>query len=98
MKIRLLITASLLMVLACGGMTAPPATTAGEQDKIAKGYPEEEYLVAVGLGQSEPEAKNRAKAELSRIFESRIKSETLDRMLSVLAASGAEKFEQSVES
>ena len=98
MKIRLLITASLLMVLACGGMTAPPATTAGENDKIAKGYPQEEYLVAVGLGQSEPEAKNRAKAELSRIFESRIKSETLDRMLSVLAASGAEKFEQSVES
>ncbi len=98
MKIKLLITVSMLLVFACGGITTPAATTAAEKDKIAKGYPEAEYLSAVGLGQSEPEAKNRAKAELSRIFESRIRSETLDRMLSVLASSGAEQFEQSVES
>lgn len=97
MKIRLLLTAALLTVFACGGMSTPTMTTAGEKD-FAKGYPESEYLFAVGLGQSESEAGNRAKAELSRIFESRIKSDTLDKMRSVLAASGAEQFEQSVES
>jgi len=101
MKIRLLIIPILMLVMACGGMTTPPATTAGQmnqKDKIAKGYSEEEYLVAVGLGQSEPEAKNRAKAELSRIFESRIRSDTLDKMRAVLEASGTEQFEQSIES
>ncbi len=98
MKMRLLIISILMLVMACGGISAPSNTIAAVDDAINQGYPESEYLTAVGQGQSEPEAKNRAKAELSRIFESRIKSEMLDQMRSVLKASGTEDFEQSIES
>jgi hypothetical protein len=97
MNIRLLLIAALLTLIACGGLGTPPVTTAGEKD-FSKDYPKDKYMSEVGMGQSEPEAKNRAKAELSLIFESRIRTDTLDQMRSVLASSGAEQFEQSIES
>ena len=97
MRLRQLAMVLFALVLACATGTSPVTTTAGEK-KGSLEYPESEYLTAEGLGQSEPEARNRALAELSRIFESRIRTDTLDRMRSVLSASGAESFEQEVES
>ncbi len=56
-------------------------------------YPESEYLTAKGIGQSEPEAKDRALSELSRIFEARVLSETSDTMVSFYSDKNGKKSE-----
>ncbi len=61
-------------------------------------YPASQYLTAKGTGQSESEARNQAVAEMSRIFESRVYSDTMDRVKSVVKKTGREFSEQSVES
>jgi hypothetical protein len=61
-------------------------------------YPPSRYLTATGIGQSESEARNQAVSELSRIFESRIFSETFDRVTSRIDESGSEVSKQSIES
>lgn len=55
------------------------------------------YLTAEGIGLSEADAKNNALAEMSRIFEARIKSESLDRVKSIVKGAGGEESEQSIE-
>lgn len=54
-------------------------------------YPDAEYMTAEGSGQSEAEAKDRALAELGRIFEAKVVSETSDTMSSVYQQKGASK-------
>lgn len=61
-------------------------------------YPPVRYLSAVGLGQSEGEARARAVAELSRIFESKVRSDTLDRVKLVARSAGEESLEQEMDS
>jgi hypothetical protein len=56
------------------------------------------YMSAEGIGQSEGEARNQARAELSRIFESQVLSDTFDRVTSVIDTSGEETSTQSLES
>lgn len=60
------------------------------------GYPEARYLRATGLGRSEGEARNQAVAELSRIFESKVRSEALDRVRTVSRVS-PEKADETTE-
>jgi len=59
--------------------------------KSAVHYPDAEYMTAEGSGQSEAEARDRALAELGRIFESKVVSETSDTMSSVYQQKGASK-------
>ncbi len=66
--------------------------------KTTKDYPSSRYLTAKGIGQSESEARNRAVSEMSRIFESSIFSDTLDRVTSKIDESGSEVSRQSIES
>jgi hypothetical protein len=61
-------------------------------------YPPARYLTAKGIGQSEGEARNQAVAEISRIFESRVFSDTYDRVKSVIDTSGDETYSQNIES
>ncbi|GBD99350.1 hypothetical protein BMS3Abin07_01385 [bacterium BMS3Abin07] len=61
-------------------------------------YPSSQYLTATGIGRSESEARNQAVAGISRIFESRVYSDTMDRVKSVVKGSGNEVSEQSIES
>jgi hypothetical protein len=64
-------------------------------------YPASGYLSATGLGLSEGEAKNQAVAGLSRIFESTVMSETLDRvrtMARITEGGTDEATEQRLES
>ena len=65
--------------------------------RVAIKYPEADYLTATGTAGSEEGARNAALTELSRIFESRIKSDTLDRVKYV-SEGGNEKFKAEIES
>jgi hypothetical protein len=55
-------------------------------------------LTATGIGQTENEARNQAVAEMSRIFESKVYSETNDRVRAVIHSSGEESSQQHIES
>jgi hypothetical protein len=70
----------------------------GGYEEKAAGYPEGLYLRAVGLGQSEPEARNRALSELSRIFVSQVRSEAVDTVKSVMVDRRGESFEETLYS
>jgi hypothetical protein len=76
------------LVLGCAGMAA-----------AANGqFPDSQYLTAEGSGSSAGEARNQAMAELSRIFESKVRSEAMDYVASSIDASGRETSEQSIQS
>jgi hypothetical protein len=83
-----LIATVLLVLLGCSG--AEVASTP------EKDYPEARYLRATGLGQSEGEARNQAVAELSRVFQSRVRSDTLDRV-KVVATISEDRAEETTE-
>jgi len=51
--------------------SSPPAWVTGRPDQ----YPESEYITAAGSGGSLEAARTSAKAELARIFSSRVESE-----------------------
>lgn len=95
---------ALVAVILSGCATAGGKTDTGRPGHGSGGppfYPESEYLTAEGIGQSEPEARQRALSELSRIFEARVVSDTTDAMLSVYKRKGrkeSEDFAQKVES
>ncbi len=82
--------------------TQTKAKTGGSQKQsYERKYPDSIYLTAIGTGQSEPEARNRALSELSRIFEAKVKSDTMDRVRSVVKTAGGrttEDTEQRIES
>jgi len=89
---RVLVIFLVCAFLAGGCLGAQKKKEAGEA------FPESKYLTATGLGQSEMEARNQAVAELSRIFESKVYSDTLDRIKTVISTSKGEETEQKVES
>lgn len=62
-----------------------------------RSYSPERYMTATGTGKTEEEARNRALAELSRIFESKVESETIDRIKAVTGPQG-QRIDQQVES
>jgi hypothetical protein len=61
-------------------------------------YPESSFFQAEGIGQSEREAGNEALAEMARIFESEVFSDTYDRAGSYIDASGDETYRARIES
>lgn len=69
-----------------------------KKTELVEKFPESNYMTATGIGESEIEARNRAVAELSRIFESKVYSDTLDRIKTVISTSKGEETEQRVES
>ena len=75
---------------------------AGTDQKVAdekgRSLSKEKFLTATGSGDTEREAKNRALAELSNIFESRVYAETRSRAESVIDTTAEELFEKKVES
>lgn len=89
------IVLSLIVVLGSAGCLTDGAR---KESPAGAQYPPERYLSAVGLGQSEGEARARAVAELSRIFESRVRSDTLDRVKLVVRSAGEESLEQEMDS
>lgn len=99
---RAAISLIVLLWLFAGFLGCAGAEKAREKSTAeGRAYPASEYLSATGLGQSEAEARNRAVAELSRIFESTVMSETLDRVktLSKITEGGIdEATEQRLES
>lgn len=68
----------------CVGTAAVSNKTVTDPPVGMKGYPSSKYLTAEGLGQSESEARERAKAELSNIFEAKVSSEVINRVRSVV--------------
>lgn len=69
----------------------------GGRDARLGAYPEAQYLRAVGIGQTEPEARNRAISEISRIFVSRVKAEAVDTAKSTMV-NGSEVLQETMES
>jgi hypothetical protein len=92
MRLRYLIVVAMVVLYGCAGAQGTP-----EAAKEA-GYPQSGYMTATGLGQSEGEARNQAVAELSRVFESRVSSDTLDRVRLVAGSTGEEYSEQRIDS
>jgi hypothetical protein len=99
----------LILALLLPLLTAVPGCKTTEASTKAKpgeksrgsGYPDSLYLKAIGTGESQFEAKDRALEELSRIFEAKVMSDTLDRVRSVVKISGGkttEDTEQRIES
>ncbi len=61
-------------------------------------YTDSAYFRAEGTGQSESEARNQAVAEMSRIFESSVFSDTYDRASEIIDSSGSGTYRGRVES
>lgn len=68
----------------CAGTANLSKEIVADPPVAIKGYPSSKYLTAEGLGQSESEARERAKAELSNIFEAKVSSEVINRVRSVI--------------
>lgn len=81
--------AVLIIITGCTEVRTKPAAV--------KNYPESVYFQAEGTGQSEAEARNQAVAEMSRIFESKVFSDTYDRTAAIID-SGNETFRGNIES
>ena len=89
---KYLFIAMFFLAAGCGIVKEPQ-----KAGQAAIKYPEAEYLTATGAAGSIDAARNAALTELSRIFESRIKSDTLDRVKYV-SEGGSEKFKAEIES
>jgi len=99
--LRLFLIIAAVMAAACastGGPGGSKGNISGGYEERAAGYPEVQYLRAVGSGQSEPEARNRAVSELSRIFVSKVKSEAIDTARSVMVDRRDESLEETLYS
>lgn len=87
-----------MFVMGCAAASDKSARTGmAERDARLGEYPESRYLRAVGSGQTEPEARNRAVSEISRIFVSRVSSEAVDTVKSTLV-NGSETLRETMES
>jgi len=83
---------ALLLLIGCGGSEIKTPA------EIGTAFPESRYLTAEGSGQTEIEARQRALAELSAIFESRVHAETTSFARSAIGPDNDELFEKNVES
>lgn len=90
MRKRVSLCLALIVIIGCAGGKLKPQ---GRPE-----YPPEQFLTATGIGQSEQEARSQAVAELSRIFQSKVTSDTLDRVKAVVPEKGKETYEQRVDS
>lgn len=61
-------------------------------------YPESVYFKAEGTGQSEAEARDQALAEMSKIFEAEVFSDTYDRAVAIIDSTGNDIFRGDIES
>lgn len=90
MKLRCLLIIAVMALSGC----APKGQSI--KSPLHEQYPDDKYMAAIGIGHTEDEARSQARAELSRMFVSRIKSETLDRVKLVVDSSGYETTEQTL--
>lgn len=81
----------LFMLVSCAASKSTPLIEKKHSSDTA-------YLTAKGVGSMEKEARDHALAELSRIFESRVYSNTYDRMTSEIGQSGVETSDDYIES
>jgi hypothetical protein len=91
MKLKCILIIALIVLLGCASKQQRMKAPLYEQ------YPEDKYLAAIGIGETEDEARNQAKAELSYMFVSKIRSETLDRVKLVVKSSGFKTTEQTLK-
>ncbi len=66
--------------------------------KDGDGFSSSKYLTAKGIGQSEPEARKQALAELSNIFESKVYNDTYTHAKLVVDSSKGEHVNRRIES
>ncbi len=97
MRLAALLTCSFLVCLACagpGGVARPDWVTGS-----SAAHPDAAWVTASASGSSEGSARGNARAELSRVFHSRVESEVRDRSASTLTSSASgRKTEELVES
>ena len=93
MKRRKWLVMGLLVLLALGCATSPPADEAMVDDD----YPAERFLRAEAVGITEAEAKRAAMAELAAIFDARVYARTLQQATSWMEAGLGEQFDRQVE-
>lgn len=78
-----------LLLFACAAEKAS-LVSVKERTERAPALSSEKYLTATGIGDSEKEARLNARAELAAIFESKVSSDVINRVKSVVEASGRE--------
>jgi hypothetical protein len=91
MKLKCFLIILLIAFLGCSSKKQAIKSPLHEQ------YPEDKYMTVVGIGDTEDEARSQAKAELSYIFVSKIRSETLDRVKLIMNSSGFETTERTLK-
>ncbi|MBI5664365.1 MAG: LPP20 family lipoprotein [Nitrospirae bacterium] len=79
---KILFTCLAVLVLITGCIKDRPTT------QPVPDYPDSVYFKAEGTGKSEPEARGQALAEMSRIFESEVFSNTYDRAVEIIDSTG----------
>lgn len=89
-------TAALFLMVLMTGCATPPGPN--KQSTPVPEFPEERFLTATGIGQSEAEARRQALGEMAGIFESRISADTSSKISSFMDGSTGEHFEKSIES
>ncbi len=95
MIIRPIIVILIALIMAVSGCAGTDQKASDEKGRV---FSKEKYLTATGSGDTETEAKNKALAELSNIFESRVYSETRSQAQSLIDTTADELFEKKVES
>ncbi|MDH3975499.1 MAG: LPP20 family lipoprotein [Deltaproteobacteria bacterium] len=88
-KTSLIILFLLCLLPGCGSGKASLKAERLKQ-KDAPAFTSGQYLKATGIGSSEKEARLNAKAELASVFESKVSSDVINRVRSVVEASGKE--------
>lgn len=92
----LLAAISTLWLTGCTSTVKPGPGAATQRDVLLSSYPESIYLRVIGSGPGETEARDRAVAEMSRIFHSKIDSAMVDVVSSSRKSGGEEELDESV--
>jgi hypothetical protein len=95
----LALTVAMGLMFGCAGTQVEAKSSSREpvNGDPSRNYPKSAYVTAKGSGDSEYEAKDRAMSELARIFEAKVKSETMDRVRSVVKTSKGKTSEKTVQ-
>jgi hypothetical protein len=97
-KIITLGAALIIALAACAGVDKkePPADASQWLNETAKKYPNQRYLVGHGMGEHLAVAKQRARAELAKVFSVKVQETSSDRQL-VSEVAGEQSMERKAE-
>jgi len=94
MKRSIILIFALITLGACGGKSAVVPGGPDWLDGTSAKYPNVQYIVGTGQSQSLDDAKNRARAEVAKVFEVAVSEQSQDNLKYVSDANGSELTQQ----